>query len=88
MSQRDLGLHPFQAMIAQWHFAEEWRRDRQGMNRRAYIVYESRQRQFGRTRAAANFRVCFHHQNPKTSPGKMNGRSQAIRAGAHHDGVI
>jgi len=44
MGQRDLGVDPFQAIVFQGEAAKERRTQAQGMNGRAEVVNESRQR--------------------------------------------
>jgi hypothetical protein len=64
MSQRQIGLYPFQAIIRQRQALEKWRTHSQRVNGGADVVAETRKRQFSGAHPTANSLFVFQQQHP------------------------
>jgi hypothetical protein len=66
---------------------EERRRGDQRVDRRADVVPEPRQRQFGSANAAANRRLAFEDANRSSGLRERDRGCEPVRPGADDDGV-
>ena len=85
--ERDLGVREGEAVGGQRQRAQEGGRQRERVDRRAHVVPESRQRQLGRPRPAADRLRRLQHAHRAAGLCERDRGGQAVRAGADHDGV-
>ena len=88
MRQRNFRFDPTQAEAFERQSFEKWRTRCQRMNRRANVVNESGQGQFGGACPATDGRVRFENKNGKPRSRECDRGRQTIRAGADYDRVI
>ncbi len=87
MRHGDLRLNPFQPVPGQRQGLEKRRPEGQRMDGRAEVVDKAGQRQFARTRAAAEGGLRFEHADAATGLREGYGGGQAVRARADHHGI-
>jgi hypothetical protein len=80
-------LQPFESMRREGQRPPEWRRDAERMNRRADVVREAGQRQFGGPRAAADGMVGFEDDDLASGLGQHDRRTQSVGPRTDDDGI-
>ena len=88
MRQRRRGLNPFQPALLERQAAEKRRPHRHGVNTRTDVVQEARERQFRRSRPAAQRFFSLDQQNGAARLGDRNRGGEPVRPAAHDDRVI
>ena len=88
MNQRQWRQDPFQTVLCQGQGTKERRRRGHWMDRRAYVVHESRQSQLERSRTSADCLLCFTNKDGESGLGKYDCCRQSIWPGSDYDSVI
>ncbi len=80
----DLGVDPFEPVLRETQPGEERRGRRHGMDRRADVVHEPRQRQRGAAGAAPDRRLRLVDAYRQACPGERDGSGEPVRSAPDH----
>ena len=87
MRQWNFGLDPFKTEALQRQRFEKRRACCKWMNCRTDVMQKARQSEFGRTRAAADCRVCFVNKNGTSRARQCDRRRETIRSRANDNRI-
>src|SRR5436305_13343385 len=87
MRQRNFGLDPFKTQALQGQRFEKRRPCCKWVNCRTDVMQKARQSQFGRTRSAADCRVCFVNKNGTSRARQCDRRRETIRSRANDNRI-
>ena len=88
MRQWNFGLDPFKTEALQRQRFEKRRACCKWMNCRTDVMQKARQSEFGRTRAAADCRVCFVNKNGTSRARQCDRRRETIRSRANDNRIV
>ncbi len=87
MRDRDVRMDPLQPVAREIELGEERRGRAQRVDRRAHVVHESRQRQPGAARAAADGRFRLVDPDAEARARKHDGSREPVRAATDDGGI-
>src|SRR4029077_3445486 len=88
MRQWNFRLDPFKSEALQRQRFEKRRACCKWVNCRTDVMQKTRQSEFGRTRAAANCRVCFVNKNGTSRARHRDRRRETIRSRADDNRIV
>src|SRR3954447_8192346 len=88
MRQWNFRLDPLKTEALQRQRFKKWRTCCKRMDCRTNVMQKAGQSEFGRTRAAADCRVCFVNNNRISRARQCDRGRETVRSGTNYDGVV